>query len=342
MTELGEVLPDPHDLYGLPLDRFVPERTALAKALRGGGRREQAAEVAAMRKPSVAAWAVNQLVRTQDAGMSALFEAGEELQQAQSQLLAGRGDRVALHEAVSHEREAVKRLVETARGLLSSDGHELTPATLDRVAETLHAAAVDKQARAEVRHGRLHRELQHAGLGEAKRVRSRRKSVEPEPAQAQIAAAPPEPEVRAATAEDAPAVGRMLDAFNREFKDPTPGPAWLAERITQLLTEDTVVLLAGPGPDAVAVMRFRPGLWSAGLECYLAELYVVPDRRGRGLGRALMLAVIDAARERGADWIELGTSEDDHAARALYESLGFTNRERGPDGPITYFYELEL
>jgi hypothetical protein len=40
--------------------------------------------------------------------------------------------------------------------------------------------------------------------------------------------------------------------------------------------------------------------------------------------------------------MDLGTSEDDVAARALYESLGFTNREGGPDGPISYFYEREL
>ena len=55
-----------------------------------------------------------------------------------------------------------------------------------------------------------------------------------------------------------------------------------------------------------------------------------------------MTAVIESARERGADHILVGTSEHDHAARALYESLGFINRERGPDGPITYFYEREL
>jgi len=51
---------------------------------------------------------------------------------------------------------------------------------------------------------------------------------------------------------------------------------------------DTLVLLTGDGPDGLAVLRFRPAIFSAGLESYLAELYVVPARRGRGLGRALM------------------------------------------------------
>ena len=55
----------PEDLYGLPLSRFIPERDALVKALRSEKRRDDAAAAARMRKPSVAAWAVNQLVRTQ-------------------------------------------------------------------------------------------------------------------------------------------------------------------------------------------------------------------------------------------------------------------------------------
>jgi len=156
---------EPHDLYGLPLDRFVPERGALAKALRKEGHREQAAEVAGLRKPSVAAWAVNQLVRTQSRALAALFDAGDALQQAQSQLLAGRGDGDALRDAVANERAAVAELAEKARGLLSSEGHELSSTMLDRVSETLHAAALDEDARAQVRDGCLDRELRHVGLG---------------------------------------------------------------------------------------------------------------------------------------------------------------------------------
>ena len=149
--------------------------------------------------------------------------------------------------------------------------------------------------------------------------------------------------VREATEADADAVGRLLDDFNREYDDPTPGAAALAGRVRTLLAEgDTAVLLAGPGPDGLALLRFRPSLWSEALECYLAELYVVPGRRGRGLGRALMNAAIEHARRRGADYMDLGTSEDDVAARRLYESLGFTNREGTPDGPVMYFYEREL
>jgi ribosomal protein S18 acetylase RimI-like enzyme len=151
-------------------------------------------------------------------------------------------------------------------------------------------------------------------------------------------------EVRRAELADAEAVGRLMHDFNAEFDEPTPGPERIAERIRELLAGgDTAILLAGSGPDGLAILRFRLAITTPGLECYLAELYVVPARRGQGLGRALMNAAIDAARARGADYMDLGTSEDDVAARALYESLGFVNREGGrPDGPISYYYEREL
>jgi ribosomal protein S18 acetylase RimI-like enzyme len=149
--------------------------------------------------------------------------------------------------------------------------------------------------------------------------------------------------VRLAGAEDAEAIGRLLHDFNTEYEEVTPGPDALAERIRELLPAgDTKVLLAGSAPDGLAVLRFRPSIWTPGLECYLAELYVVPDRRGQGLGRALMDTAIELARSEGADGMDLNTSEDDLAARALYESLGFTNREGKPDGPIMFFYEREL
>jgi ribosomal protein S18 acetylase RimI-like enzyme len=151
------------------------------------------------------------------------------------------------------------------------------------------------------------------------------------------------PVVRRATADDAEAVGRLLDDFNREFDEPTPGPGALAARVRTLLAHgDTIVLLSGEPPDGLAVLRLRPAIWDDALECYLAELYMVPGRRGQGLGRALMEEAMAVARAEGATHMDLGTGEDDVAARALYESLGFSNREGKPDGPLNYFYEREL
>jgi ribosomal protein S18 acetylase RimI-like enzyme len=91
------------------------------------------------------------------------------------------------------------------------------------------------------------------------------------------------------------------------------------------------------------MLRFRETVWSDKLDAYLEELYVVPARRGEGLGRGLMERALELAREHGAGRIDLGTAVDDRAARALYESLGFTNLEK-PDDPGTQmlFYEREL
>ncbi|MGN6869094.1 MAG: hypothetical protein ACTHMY_11910 [Solirubrobacteraceae bacterium] len=158
-------MPNADELYGLPLDRFVPERTALARELRSAGRREEAGEVAALRKPSVAAWAVNQLVRTQRKAVDELFEAGDALRAAHDQVLAGGGDAGSLRTAVALQRAAVDSLTKSARGLLTSEGHELSPSIIERVTDTLQAAALDDDARAQVRDGRLERELRHVGLG---------------------------------------------------------------------------------------------------------------------------------------------------------------------------------
>jgi ribosomal protein S18 acetylase RimI-like enzyme len=153
----------------------------------------------------------------------------------------------------------------------------------------------------------------------------------------------PDPPVRRAEVADAEAIGRLLHNFNTEFDEVTPGSAKLAVRMRELIEEGrTVVILGGAGPSGLAVLRFRPSIWTAGLECYLAELYVMPGLRGQGIGRALMNAALDAARAEGADYMELGSEEDDVAARALYESLGFSNRGGKPDGPVSYFYERDL
>jgi ribosomal protein S18 acetylase RimI-like enzyme len=150
--------------------------------------------------------------------------------------------------------------------------------------------------------------------------------------------------VRRATEMDMTAAGRLLHCFNREFAEPTPPPEALADRLRQLVASgDTIVLLAGPNPVGVAVLRLRGAIWSSGLECYLAELYVTPEERGHGIGRALMEAAVREARERGAETMDIGVDEPDLAARRLYESMGFTNRTNGrPDGPLMYVYERDL
>jgi ribosomal protein S18 acetylase RimI-like enzyme len=148
--------------------------------------------------------------------------------------------------------------------------------------------------------------------------------------------------VTLAVGADALAVAaRLLHDFNTDYDEPSPGADALAARLAEVVADGgTEVLVVGEA-DGVAVLRFRPSLWSRAEECYLAELYVVPARRGDGRGRALLRACVDRARERGCDFIDLATSEDDVAARHLYESQGF-RRTEGDGGPLAFHYEREL
>lgn len=149
--------------------------------------------------------------------------------------------------------------------------------------------------------------------------------------------------VRRAEPGDAPAVARLLHEFNAEFDEPTPGVAVLTDRVREMLAAgEIVVLLAADGEAGLAQFRFLRTVWSEALSVYLEELYVVPARRGEGIGRALLEAAMESAREGGADRIDLNTAETDREARALYESSGFTNREGSKDGPSMLYYEREL
>jgi ribosomal protein S18 acetylase RimI-like enzyme len=152
-----------------------------------------------------------------------------------------------------------------------------------------------------------------------------------------------DPRVRRATAADAAEVATLMHDFNTEFEESIDEPEVLERRYRQQLESgDVTVLLGGEGPDGFAQLRYRGQIYSDAPAAYLEELYVVPERRGEGLRRALLEAVTEEARARGADHIDLGTSVDDTAARGLYESAGFTNREGKPEGPVMLYYERDL
>src|SRR5438034_1483998 len=125
---------DAEALYGLPLEEFVPARDALARELRGAGRRDEAAAVAALRKPSVAAWAANQAVRSQPKAARELWAAGDALLAAHEAAVAGRsGGGAALRDAAARHRAAVRELLAAASGLLDGRGRGLSATMLQRV-----------------------------------------------------------------------------------------------------------------------------------------------------------------------------------------------------------------
>lgn len=151
-------------LYAAPLDEFVAERDALAKQLRADGDREAADRVKALRKPSAAVWAVNQLARRQQKDYRALLKAGDQLRATQEKVLGGESPD-KLQEAAAAERELVDRLTEKGGAVLEVAGHKPTDATLRRVSGTLHAAATRPDLREAAESGRLEHEEETAGFG---------------------------------------------------------------------------------------------------------------------------------------------------------------------------------
>jgi len=152
-------------LYGLPLDEFTPRRDALVKELRGAGKRDEAAWVKALRKPSATAWLVNQLARTQKSDARRVLDSGDALRAAQERALSGKGGRDELAGAAEEHAAAMRALLSKAPGLLDRQGASPSNATLERAAETLRAIPLDDEARAGFAAGRLTREHRAAGLG---------------------------------------------------------------------------------------------------------------------------------------------------------------------------------
>ena len=148
-------------LYGLPPGEFTRARDERAKELRGAGDRDAANAVKALRRPTVAAWALNQLARARRKELDKLLSAGEDLRAAQEELLAG-GDRAGFQEAAARERDLVAKLASDAAALASEAGERGT-GLQEKVAETLHAAALDEKTADEVRAGRLVKEREAIG-----------------------------------------------------------------------------------------------------------------------------------------------------------------------------------
>jgi DNA repair exonuclease SbcCD ATPase subunit len=151
-------------LYSLPLDRFTSERDALARKLRDDGDKAAADAVKALRKPTVSAWAINQVARKERMKVRSLLVAGEKLRKAHGEVLSG-GQPAAVAEATEAERNAIIHLVTSAEKALSEAGHSASQSTLDRIATTLRAAAVEDEGRVLLERGRLQHDLDPTGFG---------------------------------------------------------------------------------------------------------------------------------------------------------------------------------
>lgn len=190
-------------LFEAPLGGFVAARDELARRLRKEGKPEQAAEVAALRKPAVPVWVVNQLARRGRRDVDLLLDAGHRLRAAQAEADPERA-REAFAKARDAEREAMRRLRAGAEELLAEERGGASEAMVERVLATLRAAAVTEEGRELLARGRLTGELETTGFELAASLVPKRKAT---PAK--------RPELRAARAEIERARKREREATRR-------------------------------------------------------------------------------------------------------------------------------
>jgi hypothetical protein len=150
------------ELYAAAPEEFVAERKRLAKELKADGHDADADHLSRLRKPVVAAWALNRLARDHRRDIDLLLDTGHRLRQAQAGVL--RGDaREAFEQAQRTERDAIGRLVREAERLLAERGGA-SASVLEQISASLHAAAVSDKGREILAAGQFTQPLELAGF----------------------------------------------------------------------------------------------------------------------------------------------------------------------------------
>ena len=149
-------------LYSVPLNEFIRERDALAARLKEDGKKEEAARIKALRKPSVAVWALNQLAQRRPDEVADLVRTGGRLRTTQEETLQG-GDAADLRTVASERNRLVARLAEEASSILEEAGSAPGP-HLEKIKNTLLAATSDQEAADLLGRGVLTSELAPTGF----------------------------------------------------------------------------------------------------------------------------------------------------------------------------------
>lgn len=139
-------------LYQVPPSEFTAARNVLAKARGAAG-----AAVKTLEKPTLPAWAVNQVYWHDRATFDALLNAAVSMRQAHVQVISGRAADVAAAEQA--HTAAIKAALQSARKHIERAGEKATPATIDAVTETLQALPTEDTP------GRLTKPLKPMGFG---------------------------------------------------------------------------------------------------------------------------------------------------------------------------------
>ena len=143
------------ELFGLPLDEFTSARNELAGRLKKEGRTDDSEKVRALRKPNLAAWAVNQLARERSADVKKLLSVAQQISEAE--------DVEEVREAVGHRHEIASELVDAATEILESAGRAAGAGTMHQVTQTL-LAAQSEPARERIGRGTLERPIESSGF----------------------------------------------------------------------------------------------------------------------------------------------------------------------------------
>jgi ribosomal protein S18 acetylase RimI-like enzyme len=138
--------------------------------------------------------------------------------------------------------------------------------------------------------------------------------------------------VRRARSADVDEVARLMARFRDHLGATNPPDDAIRASVERILADgqSEFLIAATDGvPLGVCQLRYRWSVWTSTEDCWLEDLYVVPDGRRSGAGRALVNAALDSARARGCARIELDVDEDNEPALALYESCGFRLDSKG-------------
>ena len=153
-------VPIARQLYRVPPGEFTAERARQVSVARSSGRRDLAVAIAALRRPTMPAWAVNLLVTVHRAEVEDLVELGRRLRDLPT---SPTGDQLR---AFSEQRSTMVRdLVSDAQSVAQGAGVRLSRQAVIEVEQTLRAGLADADAADAILSGMLERPLQYAGLG---------------------------------------------------------------------------------------------------------------------------------------------------------------------------------
>ena len=150
------------ELYGLPMADFTPRRDARAKELKGSELSGLSGPVKALKKPTMAAWVVNMLVRHETEQVDQVLAVGAALRDAAQSL-----DGKELRELTKQRRQLTAAVTTRARSVAKSLGVKVTEAVADQVEATLTAAMLDPDCAKALRSGLLVTPLSATGVGES-------------------------------------------------------------------------------------------------------------------------------------------------------------------------------